>query len=88
MKEYTRLLFQKGEDPTGSQIRVNGIYFQVIGVARSTSGVSIGDNRRNGCSAFSTMQQALIRETLSISWPPRLNRVWLLRLYKIRLKIY
>jgi ABC-type antimicrobial peptide transport system, permease component len=53
------VLFQKNEDPTGKQIRVNGIYFQVIGVARSTSGVSIGGNTAETVILpFSTMQQA------------------------------
>ena len=53
------VLFQKGEDPTGTQIRVNGIYFQVIGVARSTSGVSIGgQTAETVVLPFSTMQQA------------------------------
>jgi putative ABC transport system permease protein len=53
------VLFQKGEDPTGKQIRVNGIYFQVIGVARSTSGVSIGGQTAESVVLpFSTMQQA------------------------------
>ncbi|MDO5664057.1 MAG: ABC transporter permease [Bacteroidia bacterium] len=52
------VLFQKGEDPVGKQIRVNGIYFQIIGVARSTSGVSIGGNTaRTVVLPFSTMQQ-------------------------------
>ena len=53
------VLFQPGEDPTGRQIRVNGIYFQVIGVARSTSGVSIGgQTAETVVLPFSTMQQA------------------------------
>ena len=53
------VLFQKGEDPTGQQIRVNGIYFQVIGVVRSTSGVSIGGRTEETVVLpFSTMQQA------------------------------
>ncbi|MDD2246935.1 MAG: ABC transporter permease [Proteiniphilum sp.] len=53
------VLFQKGEDPTGKLIRVNGIYFQVIGVARSSSGVSIGGNTAETVVLpFSTMQQA------------------------------
>lgn len=53
------VLFQNGEDPTGQQIRVNGIYFQVIGVARSTSGVSIGGSTEETVVLpFSTMQQA------------------------------
>lgn len=53
------VLFQKGEDPTGKQIRVNGIYFQVIGVARSSSGVSIGGHTTETVVLpFSTMQHA------------------------------
>lgn len=53
------VLFQPGEDPVGKQIRVNGIYFQVIGVARSTSGVSIGgQTAETVVLPFSTMQQA------------------------------
>lgn len=48
-----------GENPVGKQIRVNGIYFQVIGVARSTSGVSIGGNTAETVVLpFTTMQQA------------------------------
>ncbi len=48
-----------GEDPVGKQIRVNGIYFQVIGVARSTSGVNIGGNTAETVVLpFTTMQQA------------------------------
>ena len=53
------VLFQKGDDPTGKLIRVNGIHFQVIGVARSTSGVSIGgQTAETVVLPFSTMQQA------------------------------
>lgn len=53
------VLFQKGEDPTGKQIRVNGIYFQVVGVARGTSGVNIGGSAAESVILpFSTMQQA------------------------------
>ncbi len=53
------VLFQKGDDPVGKQIRVNGIYFQVIGVARSSSGVSIGGNTAETVVLpFTTMQQA------------------------------
>lgn len=53
------VLFQKGENPIGKLIRVNGIHFQVIGVARSTSGVSIGgQTAETVVLPFSTMQQA------------------------------
>jgi len=48
-----------GENPVGKQIRVNGIYFKVIGVARSTSGVSIGgQTAETVVLPFTTMQQA------------------------------
>lgn len=71
------VLFQKGEDPTGKQIRVNGIYFQVIGVARSTSGVSIGGQTAETvvlpsppCSRRSTWVIS------SISWQRQPTRVY------------
>lgn len=53
------VLFPKGENPTGKLIRVNGIHFKVIGVARSTSQVSIGGQTTSTVVLpFSTMQQA------------------------------
>lgn len=53
------VLFNEGEDPIGAQIRVNGIYFQVIGVAGGISGVSIGGRTEETVVLpFSTMQQA------------------------------
>lgn len=52
------VLFQHEEDPVGKQIRVNGIYFQVIGVARSTSAPASGGNTTETVVLpFSTMQQ-------------------------------
>ncbi|HBL33782.1 MAG TPA: ABC transporter ATP-binding protein [Porphyromonadaceae bacterium] len=53
------VLFPKGEDPIGSVIRANGIYFQVIGVSKSSSGIGIGgDPKETITIPFSTMQQA------------------------------
>jgi len=53
------VLFDKEENPIGKEIQVNGIYFQVIGVARSTSNISIGGkNEESVVLPFSTMQQA------------------------------
>ena len=53
------VLFQHEEDPVGKQIKVNGIYFQVIGVARGVSGVSIGGSTAETVVLpFTTMQQA------------------------------
>jgi putative ABC transport system permease protein len=43
-KTVSETLFNQGEDPVGKYIRVNGIYFQVIGVIRPKSIASIGGN--------------------------------------------
>jgi len=54
-----QVLFPKDENPLGKNIQVNGIYFQVIGVARHTSGINIGGNAEESVVLpFSTMQQA------------------------------
>jgi putative ABC transport system permease protein len=53
------VLFPKDENPLGKIIQVNGIYFQVIGVARHTSHINIGGNAEESVVLpFSTMQQA------------------------------
>lgn len=53
------VLFNKGENPLGKQVRVNGIYFTVIGVARKTSNASIGGNpEETVVLPFTAMQQA------------------------------
>ncbi len=53
------VLFPKDENPIGKNIQVNGIYFQVIGVARHTSDINIGgDSKETVVLPFSTMQQA------------------------------
>jgi len=53
------VLFPKDENPIGKDIQVNGIYFQVIGVARHTSDINIGGNAEESVVLpFSTMQQA------------------------------
>jgi putative ABC transport system permease protein len=54
-----QVLFPKDENPLGKNIKVNGIYFQVIGVARHTSSINIGGNAEESIILpFSTMQQA------------------------------
>lgn len=54
-----QVLFPKDENPIGKNIQVNGIYFQVIGVARHTSSINIGGNAEESIVLpFSTMQQA------------------------------
>ncbi len=50
-------LFGKNEDAIGQKIRVNGIYFQVIGVVSPKSGVQIGgDGKETVYIPFTTMQ--------------------------------
>ncbi len=52
-------LFGKGTDPVGRNIRVNGIYFQVIGVVQSVSQVRLmSAPEETVVLPFSTMQQA------------------------------
>lgn len=52
-------LFDRGEVAEGQYIRVNGIYFQVIGVISPKSGISIGGNVEESVFIpFSTMQTA------------------------------
>ncbi|MDU1890654.1 MAG: ABC transporter permease [Dysgonomonas sp.] len=58
-KEVYETLFQKGEIAEGNYIRVNGIYFQVIGVIRPKSRASIGgDVETSIFLPFSTTQRA------------------------------
>ena len=53
------VLFPTKENPIGKDIKVNGIYFQVVGVARHTSDINIGgDSKETVVLPFSTMQQA------------------------------
>lgn len=53
------VLFPNNEDPIGKFIQVNGIYFQVIGVAQHTSDINIGGRSEETIVLpFSTMQQA------------------------------
>ena len=53
------VLFPKNEEPIGKNIQVNGIYFQVIGVAQHISDINIGGrSEETVILPFSTMQQA------------------------------
>lgn len=52
-------LFDKNENPIGAYIRINGIYFQVVGVIRPISKIPIGGNPETSVYIpFSTMQKA------------------------------
>lgn len=58
-KEVYETLFQSEESAIGQYIRVNGIYFQVIGVIRPKSRASIGgDVESSVFIPFTTMQRA------------------------------
>lgn len=50
-------LFKKNEDPTGKYIRVNGVYFMVIGVVKSNNPMINRDGKETVTIPFSTMQQ-------------------------------
>ena len=51
-------LFNKGENPVGKYIRVDGIYYQVIGVGKGAANMSIGGNAEETIVLpFTTMQQ-------------------------------
>lgn len=58
-KTVAQNLFGKDENPIGAYIRVNGIYFQVVGVIRPNSQAQIGsDAERSVYIPFTTMQRA------------------------------
>lgn len=59
-KRVYETLFNKGENPLGKMIRVQGIYFQIIGVTGNSAGnIDIGGNAKSTIVLpFSTMQQA------------------------------
>lgn len=53
------VMFDKNEDPVGKYIRVNGVYFMVVGVFRSNNpNINIGSNKKETIyMPFTTMQQ-------------------------------
>lgn len=58
-KRVYEVLFNKGENPLGKNIQLNGIYFNVIGVTGNSSNVNIGGNAEETIVLpFSTMQKA------------------------------
>ena len=52
-------LFPKGGNPCGEYLRVDGIYYQIVGVSLSTSNININAGSEESVTLpFSTMQQA------------------------------
>jgi putative ABC transport system permease protein len=52
-------LFEKGKSPVGELIKVNGMYYIVVGVTRSTNHISIGGSSEETVMLpYTTMQQA------------------------------
>ncbi|GAB6013100.1 ABC transporter permease [Viscerimonas tarda] len=58
-RTVTETLFNTDENPIGEYIRVNGIYFQIVGIIRPKSAISIGGNvEETVFLPFTTMQRA------------------------------
>lgn len=58
-KRIAEQLFNPGENPLGKNIKVNGIYFQIVGVAEATTNITIGSqNDESVILPFTTFQQA------------------------------
>ena len=57
-KRVYETLFNRGEDPVGQNIRVDGVYYKVIGVGRGSDNMSInGDKDEMITIPFATMQK-------------------------------
>lgn len=52
-------MFKRGEDPIGEHLKVNGIYYQVVGIMIPITDMNIGGDKRESITIpFTTMQQA------------------------------
>ncbi len=58
-ERVVEVLFEKDEDPIGQYIKINGVYFQVVGVIKGETNINIGGGRKNETiiMPFSTMQK-------------------------------
>ncbi len=58
-ERVVEVMFDEGEDPIGEYLKINGVYFQVVGVIESETRVNIGGGRKNETiiMPFTTMQK-------------------------------
>lgn len=59
-ERVAEVMFAPGEDPIGEYLKINGVYFQVVGVVDPLTRINIGGGQKNESIIipFSTMQQA------------------------------
>ncbi|HYQ56072.1 MAG TPA: ABC transporter permease [Draconibacterium sp.] len=58
-ERVVEVMFDKDEDPVGEYLKINGVYFQVVGVVKGETRVNIGNGRKNETiiMPFTTMQK-------------------------------
>lgn len=58
-ERVVEVMFEEGEDPIGQYLKINGVYFQVVGVIKGETRVNIGGGRKPETIIipFSTMQK-------------------------------
>lgn len=58
-ERVVEVLFDEDEDPIGQYLKINGVYFQVVGVVKGETRVNIGSGRKNETiiMPFTTMQK-------------------------------
>lgn len=58
-ERVVEVMFDEGEDPIGEYLKINGVYFQVVGVIEGQTRVNIGGGRKNETiiMPFTTMQK-------------------------------
>ncbi|QIA06882.1 ABC transporter permease [Draconibacterium halophilum] len=58
-ERVVEVLFDEDEDPIGEYLKINGVYFQVVGVVKGETRVNIGSGRKNETiiMPFTTMQK-------------------------------
>ncbi len=58
-ERVVEVMFDKDEDPIGQYLKINGVYFQVVGVIKPETRINIGGGRKNETIIipFTTMQK-------------------------------